>query len=142
MRSEIGRLQAFFADVCVPLRRGDVRVAEQFLHRAQIGTVVEKVRRKGVTQRVRVCRVDRSAVENAPNIARGEAIPSAVHEQCRTNRGVRFKFVAKLQPFAQRRDARRTERNTTLFGTFAPHRGRPRLQVDRSDGERAQFADT
>ena len=44
--------QPLTRDVGVDRRRRDVRVAQQHLHRAQVGAVVQQVRRKGVSQRV------------------------------------------------------------------------------------------
>ena len=46
-------LQPLARNVGVDLRRRDVRVAEQQLHHAQVGAVVEQVRGEGVAQRVR-----------------------------------------------------------------------------------------
>src|SRR5258708_39117465 len=40
------------ADVSVPLRRGKGSVAEQLLDRAEIGAVIEEVRREGAPQAV------------------------------------------------------------------------------------------
>ena len=41
-------------EVGIELGRGDVRMAEQLLHHAQIGTTIEQVRRKGVAQGMRM----------------------------------------------------------------------------------------
>ena len=46
-------LQPLARDVGVDRRRRDVGMAEQHLHRAQVGAVVQQVRREGVAQRVR-----------------------------------------------------------------------------------------
>jgi hypothetical protein len=46
-------LQPFAGDVGVDLRRRNVGVAEQQLHDAQVGAVVEQVRGEGVAQHVR-----------------------------------------------------------------------------------------
>ena len=43
-------------DRCVDLRRRERRMAEQFLDRAQIATLAEKVRGEGMAQRMRRCR--------------------------------------------------------------------------------------
>ena len=45
--------QTFRADVRVDLGRGQAFVAQQFLHAAQVGSVVEQVRGKAVSERVR-----------------------------------------------------------------------------------------
>ena len=52
----ISRLQALLAHVGVALGGGDVAVTEEFLHGAQVRTVVEEVRGEGVAQCVRVRR--------------------------------------------------------------------------------------
>jgi hypothetical protein len=49
----VQRLQALARDVRVDLRGGDVGVAEQQLHHAQVGAVVDEVRGERVAQRVR-----------------------------------------------------------------------------------------
>ena len=46
-------LQALFEDVGVDLRRRDVGVAEELLHRAQVGAAIEQVAREGEAQDVR-----------------------------------------------------------------------------------------
>ena len=46
-------LQALFEDVGVDLRRRDVGVAEELLHRAQVGAAIEQVAGEGVAQDVR-----------------------------------------------------------------------------------------
>jgi hypothetical protein len=54
---------ALARDVGVDLRGGDVGVAQQQLHHAQVGAVVDEVRGEGVAQRVRR---DRRAMPAAP----------------------------------------------------------------------------
>ena len=46
-------LQPFPGDVSVDLRRRDIGVAEQHLDDAEVGAVVDQVRREGMAQRVR-----------------------------------------------------------------------------------------
>src|SRR5262245_47689086 len=53
MESLVQLLQARPRDVCVDLRRRDVRVAEHHLHAAQVRAVLEEVRREGMPQDVR-----------------------------------------------------------------------------------------
>ena len=45
--------QALVEHMGVDLRRGDVGVAEQFLHDAQIGAVLQQMAGEGVAQHVR-----------------------------------------------------------------------------------------
>ncbi len=45
--------QAFLKHVCVNLRRRDICVTKQLLHRAQIRATVEQVAREGMAQDVR-----------------------------------------------------------------------------------------
>ena len=52
----VGGGESLAADMGVALRGRHIGVTEQLLHRAQIGAPVEKVRREGVSQRVRVGR--------------------------------------------------------------------------------------
>jgi len=53
MRRVVGFLHAAGRQVRVDLRRAQALVAEQLLHAAQVGAVVQQVRREAVTQRVR-----------------------------------------------------------------------------------------
>ena len=53
MKLPVDRPQAVAVDVGVLLRRADAGVAEQFLHRAQVGAAGEQVRGEAVPQRVR-----------------------------------------------------------------------------------------
>ena len=53
MRRVVGLLQPLRRDVRVNLRRDEMRVAEQFLHAAQVRARVEQMRRVAVTQFVR-----------------------------------------------------------------------------------------
>ncbi len=54
--SAVGRRQSFGAHVRVDLRGSETRVAENLLHRTQVGPTVEQVRRGRVAQRVRTRR--------------------------------------------------------------------------------------
>ena len=53
MMLRVQRLQPLARDVRVDLRGRDVRVAEQHLHHAQVGAVVDEMRGEGVAQDVR-----------------------------------------------------------------------------------------
>ena len=58
MRHEVDLAQVRAVEVRVELRRGDVGVAQQLLHDAQVGTALQHVRCEAVAQRVRVQPVD------------------------------------------------------------------------------------
>ena len=53
MRDPVGLLEALGRDVRVDLRRPEARMAEDLLHRPQVRSPVEQMRRRGVAQRVR-----------------------------------------------------------------------------------------
>ena len=53
MRRIVSPLQTLRRDVCVNLRRDEVRVTEQFLHAAQICARVQQMRRVAVAQFMR-----------------------------------------------------------------------------------------
>ena len=83
--------QALARNVRVDGGGGNVGVAEQHLHHAQVGAVVEQVRGKSVAQRVRRgwgahARLQRIALDEAPeHVARhGRArrAPAAADEKC------------------------------------------------------------
>ena len=46
----VQRFQAFAGNVGVNLRCGNIRMTQQHLHDSEIGTVVEQMRGKGVTE--------------------------------------------------------------------------------------------
>src|SRR5437773_9088172 len=71
MRPVIGLHQTAEVDVGVALRRGEARVAEQLLDRAQVGAGAEEMSREGVAQRVRRRLGHRPAREHV-----------ALHEPC------------------------------------------------------------
>ena len=77
----VHRAQPLTADVSVPLGGGEVGVAQQLLHRPQVGAAVEEVGGEGVAQGVRVGGRGRPAVEDAPRVTRREATAAAVDEQ-------------------------------------------------------------
>ena len=74
------RPETLLADVSVVLRRRQIRMSEHLLHGAEIGTSVEQVGREGVTQRVRVRRRQRAAVEEPVDVTRTEGIAPPVEE--------------------------------------------------------------
>ena len=54
----------------VDLCGGEIRMTEQFLHRTEIGTAVEKMSGEGVTKGMRVGRCDGSAIEQSAHVPR------------------------------------------------------------------------
>src|SRR5882762_7368514 len=79
----IDRSQTVAGHVGVDLRRRHVGVAEELLHRPQVGASLEQVRSVGVAQRVRVegAAVLRSmTVEDATSITRSEHPTTAIEE--------------------------------------------------------------
>lgn len=56
VRRAVGLGEPLERDVRVDLRRPEARMAEHLLHRAQVGTAVEQMRRRRVAQRVRPVR--------------------------------------------------------------------------------------
>ena len=94
MKSAVHLAEMFVGNVRVDLRGGDVLVAEQRLHRAQIGAAFEQVGGKGVPDDVwgdlaRDARPDCVLFDNALDAARREpgvagtlGRPTHLYEQC------------------------------------------------------------
>ena len=76
-------LETVGAHVGVDLCRTHVGMTEQLLNRPQIGPTVEEVGGEGVPERVRVHGRRGTAVEDAPDVARGERIAPTVDEERR-----------------------------------------------------------
>src|ERR1044072_803061 len=105
----VQRAQPVRVDVRVDLRRRDIAVAEHHLHRAQVGAVLEKVRREAVPQHVRRQRADAGAAavayEDLPEPLPRHRRAAVVQEHLRV--------AAAQQPAAH-------------LGEIAPH---PRLRL-------------
>ena len=71
---------ALTTDSGIDLGGGEIGVTQHFLHSTQIGTPVQKMSGKGVTQRVRVRRGHRSAIEDASHIARCQRATRPIEE--------------------------------------------------------------
>ena len=49
----MNRFKSLSGNMCINLRRGDIGMTQEQLHHAQIRTVVQKMRSKGMTKGVR-----------------------------------------------------------------------------------------
>ena len=108
--------QSLFAHMGVVLRRREIGMAQQFLHRAQIGPTIEQMRREGVSQRMRMCRRRRPPIKKAPNIARSQSSSSAIEEdRIRGRRWCRHNSSSMTEPLFEGFDRRRAQRNNTLL---------------------------
>ena len=120
-----------------------VGVTEQLLHGTQVGTTVEQVGGEGVAQRVGVGRRAGAAVEDAPDIARGEAVTTPVEEH-RVGRGLAGD-ESDSRPSASQPpdglDRRLAERDAALLAALAPHPDGGRVEVEVVEVEPAQLAD-
>src|SRR3954465_6988391 len=93
VRVEVDVLQALGREVRVELGRGDVRVAEHLLQRAQVAAAREQVRRKRVAQRVRAHGVGKAR-------ARGVALDDLVEALARETAAAVIDEQARLPPGA------------------------------------------
>ena len=73
VRLRVDGAEALVADVGVPLRRGHVGVAEQLLHRAQVGPAIEQVRGEAVTQCVGMGRASADRRSMMRRTSRGDS---------------------------------------------------------------------
>src|SRR3954470_21379917 len=88
VRVEVDVLEAVGREVRVELGRGDVRVAEHLLQRAQVAAAGQQVRGEGVTQRVRAHPVRQPgsggvALDDLVQALAGQAGAAVVDEQPR-----------------------------------------------------------
>ena len=89
---------------------------KQFLHGTEVGTAVEKMSRKCVTQRVRVGWGWGSAVEKSTDIARTEAGAFAIKKHRVGRRCGRGHYSPTMtQPLFKCFDSRSTEGNDSLL---------------------------
>jgi hypothetical protein len=123
----------------VPLGRGHIAVAKEFLHDAQIGSAIEQVGREGVSQRVRVRRRGASFVDYAPNVASADPSASPIQKD-RRPRPLPDDFLANRDPGPHRLDRRLRHRNPTFLASLAPHRDDSATQIDSVEIEVAEFA--
>ena len=85
MRRPVGRLQALLADMRVTLSGRHIGVAQQFLHRAKVGAVVQQMSGIRVAQRMGMRRCERPCVDDAPHVAGSQ--PSATRIDKERNGG-------------------------------------------------------
>ena len=72
--------ESFLAHVCVVLGGREIRVTEQLLDCTEIGTAIEQVGGKGMTQCVRMCGRRSPSIQEAPDIACSHAASFPVQE--------------------------------------------------------------
>ncbi|MEY2582589.1 MAG: hypothetical protein QOE09_2438 [Ilumatobacteraceae bacterium] len=132
--------KALFADVGVALRRGDIAVAKKILYHAKVCPTIEQVGCEAVTQSVWMGRPLAAAVDDAPNVARGQTHTALVAEQRRPGLGGDH-ITTSPQPDQQSVDGRGAERHPSLFATFAPHGDRTSGKIQGIDVEAAQLTD-
>src|SRR3546814_1641413 len=126
----------------VPLSGGEIGVAEELLHRSEVGAAVEQVCGEGVPESVWMRGRRGPAVEHAPGVARREAQPAAVEEQRLGRRPVGEQVAAApLDPSSQGVDRRLAEGHGALLAALAPDRGATPAEVEVADVERAELTD-
>ena len=134
--------QAISAHTGVDLRRGEVGMSEHFLHRAQIGATIQKMSCKRMSQRMRVRRRDRPAVDDSPHIARRKWPPCAVDEQRIAHLSIDGEqWPALVQPAIYCEPCGIGNRHEPLLGTFPPDRDRVGRGGEAGGREAAKFGD-
>ncbi len=149
----VDRGEALGAHVRVHLGSAEAGVAENLLHRAQVGPAVEQVSGRAVPERVRAGgaaagQVDEQARDERvdgtgrdPPASRADEQPGVValvvsagcREQCRS---------AAVEVGAQRPLGRETEGHDALFCAFAEHAHDPACVIDVAEVEPHEFAHT
>ena len=109
MRRVVGLRQMLEVEVRVDLRRGDARVAQHLLHRAQVAARLQHVRREGVAQHVRMhvrgkAQLERPVLEPRLHRARAQT-PAALRR--------------RTAPFPRRARARRAARSQASIAASA-----------------------
>src|SRR4051812_42187051 len=140
MRAEVDVLEPLGAEVRVDLRRGDVRVAEHLLDRAQVAAAREEVRGEGVAQRVRAHPVlepdgARMALDDLVEALPREAGATAVDEQMPRVGGGGQLRAAALEVEAHGGDGLAPDRDEALLGALAAGAQHAGLQVEVTDLE-------
>ena len=74
--------ESLFAHMGVVLGGGEIRMAQQFLHRSEVSPTIEQMGGEGVTQRVGMSGRGRPTIEQSPDIAGAESAPLLVEEHC------------------------------------------------------------
>jgi hypothetical protein len=112
--------QSLLIDVCIDLGRRDIRVSEHFLNDAQVGPIPEQMRRKAVSQKVRV----NALFESGPARMLFHDLPDPHRCQFGTALGEKNLAAATaLQKFRSFGGQVRCQR----FACFATHRHQPRF---------------
>src|SRR5688500_15066248 len=135
MRLAIHLNQLRRVDMCVALRGAQSRVPQQFLNGAQVGAALQKVRGKGVTQRMWTdaelgAALGHIAVHQPMDAASRQSRAAIVHEHrvallARDGQG-----HAIFEPLAQRALGRVIEWHDPLLRSLAHHAHSSRAQVD------------
>jgi hypothetical protein len=125
----IRRRKPLFTDVRVTLSGRNISMPKKLLNGSEVGTAIEKMGSKGVTERVRMGWRCTSSIKNAPNITRRQPSAALVGEQCVTGLG-RSRFVSNLTPCCNGIAGGLTDRNSPLFRTFSPHAQRMMIEVE------------
>ena len=122
--------QMAISDVRVDLRRRDIAVAQQRLHRSGIGAVLQQVRRKAVTQGMRrnvfQCCFGSVTFDCDPDKVRRQWAPSAREQVKRISITVgRFYGRILLQPV----NCTLAYRYTPLFASFPVTKNQARVNI-------------
>ena len=129
----------------VDLGRGDVRVAEQLLHRPQVPARLEEMARERVTQGVRVDHRAEPQLAGPPlhhalDTARPEALAPAPHEHRRLGGG--DQGPARFEPPRQRLAGEAPHGHDPLLASLAHHVDRPLPEVQPLQVEPHQLGET
>ncbi len=81
MRCVVNLAQPLTADMRVDLRGRQIGVPQKLLHHPQVSAPIQHVRRKRMTQSVRMSRRSRADIQNPPNVATTNPIAAQVHHQ-------------------------------------------------------------
>src|SRR5256885_11104105 len=132
--------------VGIELRRGEIRVTQHLLDRAEIGAPLEEVRGEGVPQEVRVdaFRLEpgfrRQAAQDQERAGAGQPAALGVEEELRAVAGIE-EWAAAREIAAQSLDGLAPDRHHAFFRALAKATHEPGVQIDALLLESDRFAD-
>lgn len=140
------RPQALDGDMGVHLRRGQARVPEQLLDRAQVRATLEHMRRRRVTQPVRpevghALRLGKDAMNDAAHRARVDALPALAQEDGGAAALVREFWATVRAPIVERARRRDSVRHDPLPPALAEDAQRAPARVEVVDVKPAELRD-
>src|SRR5262249_12535266 len=143
----VNRSQIFAIDMRVDLRRREIRVAEHLLHRSEVRSTLEEVRRKAVTERVwghpfRHPRPRRRALDDPPGSHARKRLPPSIEEQSSPALSTVEGRAERMQVDREGADHAPADRNEAFLSPFAENADEVLGEEQVGHPESAELGDT